>query len=166
MRRHVFLLGMPGCGKSSLAAFLGKETGVPVVDTDHEIEKLAGSSVSEIWNSIGENGFRALERSILFRTINGPSSLVSTGGGLPCFFDNMALMSEFDTVFLDLSEEVLLDRNQNRDLPLLREAENKMEAIRVLRSRRLFWYQAAPYIFDPELGQEQFLNFFKSHFLD
>ena len=156
---------MPGCGKSSLAAFLGKETGVPVVDTDHEIEKLAGSSVSEIWNSIGENGFRALERSILFRTINGPSSLVSTGGGLPCFFDNMALMSEFDTVFLDLSEEELFERNLNRDLPLLREAENKLEAIRALRAKRLNWYQASSHRFDPELGRERFLNFFQSHFL-
>lgn len=157
---------MPGSGKSSLASFLSKETGCPSIDTDREVEMLTGMSIPEIWSSLGEPGFRALERYVLFRVIVGPPAIVSTGGGLPCFFDNMALMSGFDTVFLDVAEEELHARNRHRDLPLFREGGDRLETLKSLRASRLSWYQAASFTFSKDQDQEAFLNFFKSYFLD
>ena len=87
---NIILVGMPGCGKSTVAAALGEVLGRPVVDTDAEIVHKTGTSIPDIFRRVGEEGFRAIESEVV-RAVgneNGGTpghtvgSIISTGGGV------------------------------------------------------------------------------------
>ena len=99
----IFLIGMPGCGKSTLGRALEDAGAAVFVDIDSEIEAACGMSVTEIFATLGENTFRRLETETLKRIASkhiqdGRRMIVSTGGGLPCHGDNMQLMLATGTV--------------------------------------------------------------------
>jgi shikimate kinase len=95
---HVYLVGMPGSGKSTAGRALAEVLGLPFVDLDQEIERVAGSPVAEIFRDRGEPGFRSLERAALERAAAGPPSVVACGGGVPLREDNRELMRSTGTV--------------------------------------------------------------------
>ena len=78
----VYLVGMPGSGKSTVGRELAGRLGVPFVDLDGEIERRAGRTVPEIFASDGESGFRALEAQELLRASSRDPSVVACGGGV------------------------------------------------------------------------------------
>src|ERR1700750_2431868 len=86
----VFLIGFMGCGKTTLGRKLASRMGYPFIDLDHVLEAKAGMTIAEYFNAFGEDAFRKLESEILKQTDYPENAIVSTGGGLPCFFDNMA----------------------------------------------------------------------------
>lgn len=98
----VFLIGYMGCGKSSLGRKLAKMTGMRFVDMDGEIEQREGASVSDIFQYEGEEYFRRTERALIEEIAQSEESLVvSTGGGVPTWKDNMERMNEVgQTVYL------------------------------------------------------------------
>ena len=79
---NVVLIGMPGCGKSSIGRLLAKETGMRFVDADAEIELLAGKSIPEIFAGEGEAAFRAMETAVLADVARGSGLVIATGGGV------------------------------------------------------------------------------------
>jgi shikimate kinase len=91
----LFLIGLPGSGKSTLAKELSKKLKYPFTDTDELICKKEGSSIEEIFINKGENNFRKIESDILKELVrtNG-NAIISTGGGTPCFFDNMEIINQ------------------------------------------------------------------------
>lgn len=100
-----------GSGKSKVADALGKILQLPVVHTDDLVEEKEGKSISAIFNSSGQEFFREQERVVLHSTISQTDLIVSTGGGLPCFFDNMDWMNENGiTVFLEANAGLLFHR--------------------------------------------------------
>jgi len=78
---HLFLCGLPGAGKSTLAPLLGQRLGLPAVDLDAEIEREAGASVAEIFAKEGEAGFRLREARALRALVAGPQKVIALGGG-------------------------------------------------------------------------------------
>ena len=78
---HVFLCGLPGSGKSTVAPLLAAKLGIPCLDLDQQIERGAGRSVPEIFAAEGESGFRAREAAALRAAANGPRSVIALGGG-------------------------------------------------------------------------------------
>ena len=112
MTTKVFLVGYMGCGKSTLARKLSRRTGVRAVDTDAEVERMEGASVGDIFRYEGEERFREAERRVLDEEIAGASfAVVSTGGGLPTWRDNMPCMNAVGyTVYLRRSPEQIARR--------------------------------------------------------
>lgn len=91
---RIFIVGMPGSGKSTLGRFLAKELGYTHVDTDHLIEEREGLPPGAIILKEGEKRFRELEREVLLDVLAMEDTVISTGGGLPVFSGNMDLMVE------------------------------------------------------------------------
>lgn len=101
-----------GCGKSTLARKLSRRTGVRAVDTDAEVERMEGASVSDIFRYEGEARFRELERSVVERlAAEEEACIVATGGGLPTWSDNMERLSKAGvTVYLRRSADKIAAR--------------------------------------------------------
>lgn len=112
MKAKIFLIGYMGCGKSTLARRLSRRTGIRAVDTDAEVERMEGASVSDIFRYEGEERFRELERAVVEHLAAADEPcIVATGGGLPVWRDNMALLSAAGlTVYLRRSAERIAAR--------------------------------------------------------
>lgn len=120
IERHIFIIGMPGCGKSSLGKRVAGNLGIPYVDTDQRIEQAAGCSVSQIFERYGEQAFRNAETNVLIQLTREPASIVSTGGGMIMRENNRAIMRNHGVIVLidRPLEEIMGDIKLNRR-PLL-----------------------------------------------
>ena len=118
-----FIVGYMASGKSTFGKELAKDKGLPFLDLDESVEFREGRSISVIFAKEGEEYFRKREREILHEICNEADEFVlATGGGTPCFFDNMDYMNQAGTtVFLNTSPLVIVDRlkRQRADRPLL-----------------------------------------------
>jgi shikimate kinase len=108
---RIFLIGFMGAGKSALGKGLAAELGLKFIDLDKEIEKHFGKDVSAIFASEGEDVFRDTESQKLAEAIEGDDFVMATGGGTPCFGDNMEQMNESGTtIYLKMSTDHLVQR--------------------------------------------------------
>ena len=110
--KPLFLVGYMGCGKSTLGRKLARRLGVDFIDTDALVEEREGASVADVFRYEGEERFREVERRVLDEVIAGASfAVVSTGGGLPTWRDNMPCMNAVGyTVYLRRSPEQIARR--------------------------------------------------------
>ena len=108
----LFLVGYMGCGKSTIGRKLARTLHLEFVDTDHRIEEREGATVIDIFHYEGEERFRTIEREVLEEVVaTGQAAVVSTGGGLPAWGDNMARMNEVGrTIYLKRSAENIASR--------------------------------------------------------
>ena len=96
---NIVLIGMPGCGKSTVAALLSKKTGKAAIDADKEIEKAAAMPIPDIFATQGEEGFRKWEAQVLAALGKQSSTIVATGGGCVTRQENYASLRQNGTVF-------------------------------------------------------------------
>lgn len=102
-----------GVGKSYLGKELAQQLGFAFADLDDEIEAKAGMSVAAIFEKMGETEFRKIEASCLRSFEDTQQIVVATGGGTPCFHENMDWMNEHGiTVYFSASPAVLASRLQ------------------------------------------------------
>lgn len=108
----LFLVGYMGCGKSTIGRKLARALGYRFVDTDSLVEEREGATVYDIFRYEGEGRFRQIEREVLEEVIAEASDVViSTGGGLPAWGDNMTRMNEVGrTIYLKRSAENIASR--------------------------------------------------------
>lgn len=143
----VFLIGFMGCGKSTKAKQLAHRLECPVIDLDAEIVLKTGKTIAEYFAEFGEDGFRNYESEML-KTYSYPENcVVATGGGLPCFFDNMEWMNaNGETVYLQMEPAQLVSRLHNRHKrPLIANMDDEqlLEFIKLkLLERNPFYTQA------------------------
>ncbi|HZJ80040.1 MAG TPA: shikimate kinase [Dysgonamonadaceae bacterium] len=109
--KRVFLVGYMGVGKTTIGKLLSKELGVQFIDLDKYIESRYRKTVPDIFAEKGEEKFRMIEREMLREVATFQDVLISTGGGTPCFFDNMDLMNQHGvTVYIKASAKQLVSR--------------------------------------------------------
>lgn len=111
LKRNVFLMGLPGCGKSTLGRAL-RDLGYEFTDLDEAVESRCGLSVADVIQRNGIDHFRRLEASELQRLIDSPQPrVIACGGGTPCHGDNMERMNRAGlTVRLECCRERLIHR--------------------------------------------------------
>ncbi len=161
--KNIYLIGMPSSGKSTLGKRIADALHYHFADTDKLIVREEGRSIADIFAQQGEAYFRDAERRIL-RTIRpGQSLVVSTGGGMPCFHDNMAHINATGvSIFLDVPVETLVARmlaHQADDRPLYRQADP--ELLTTLQQRyhdRLPFYSQAHITVTGETDEEEVLR--------
>jgi shikimate kinase len=131
--KNIFLVGMPASGKSSLGKILAQNMDLKFLDLDQIIVKKEVCTIEEIFRKKGEEAFRKIERKALMKTFSKKKPFVlATGGGAPCFFDNMELMSQHGiTVYLDVSLENLFQK-------LLRKGTEKRPLLKGLTKDQLY----------------------------
>jgi shikimate kinase len=120
--RSLVLIGMMGAGKSSIGRRLAARLELPFVDADTEIEKAAGMSISDIFDTHGEAEFRAGEARVIARLLESAPQVLATGGGAYMNADTRAVIAAKGiSVWLKAELDVLMRRIKRRqDRPLLR----------------------------------------------
>lgn len=146
----IYLIGLPGCGKSTLGKQLTQKLNIPFIDLDAEIEKSERMTVQEIFKLRGEPTFRKVESQLLKRLSSEEDQFVmATGGGSPVFFDNMEVMNGFgQTVFLDvpareIASRIIKSKKENRPLLAGLAPDELKDQIEFLRSQRINFYNQA-----------------------
>lgn len=111
MEFRFYLIGYMASGKSFLGRTVSEMLHLPFTDLDREIESIAGMTIPEIFSRKGESAFRKIESEALKKTGISSLTMVATGGGTPCFGDNMEWMNAHgETIFLDAPVEVIAER--------------------------------------------------------
>ena len=142
-----FLVGMPSSGKSTLGKIVARQLNLKFIDLDKEIVVREGMAIVDIFNTKGEEYFRELERKCLLDQIKLKKGFVlATGGGAPCFFDNMDQMNKYGvTIFLNISVDDLFNKLSKKGIqkrPLLKNLSNEglyLELENKLNDRRKFY---------------------------
>lgn len=137
----IFLIGLPGSGKTTLGMELANHLNIQFYDLDQEIEKAEKQTIRSIFAEYGEAHFRQLEYDHLRKIIEAAEEFVlATGGGTPCFFDNMEVMNiSGKTIFLNTSIQTIKQRLQQDSVrPLMQ--TNTLEE---LYKKRIKWYEQA-----------------------
>ena len=149
---RIFLTGYMGAGKTTLGKVFAREMNVPFIDLDWYIEeRFHNQSVN--CSPSGRSLFRELERNMLHEVGEFEDVVVSTGGGTPCFFDNMEYMNGCgQTVFLDVHPDILFRRlrvaKQQRPILQGKTDEDLRTFIVEALDKREPFYSQARYRFD------------------
>lgn len=145
---NISLIGMMGCGKTTVGKLLSERLCFTFVDTDELIIQKEGCSINEIFALKGENYFRKVEADILKSVLNSDNQIISTGGGIIKSELNIVLLKEKSKSFyLSADSESLYERVKNDfSRPLLKDCTK--DKIVTILSQRVLQYQKADYIID------------------
>jgi shikimate kinase len=144
----IYLIGYMGSGKSTLGRGLAEALGILWIDLDTEIESRYKISVPDFFSKYGENAFRDVEHKVLNDVASIPDIIVSTGGGVPCFHNNMELMNQTGlTIYLEATPALILTRigpyAWKRPLFQKMDGTDTLEKITEhLKSREMYYQQA------------------------
>lgn len=146
--KRIFLMGYMGAGKTTAGRELANQLELEFIDLDHYIQARYQKTVNQLFEEYGEAGFRDIERKMLHEVGDFENVIISTGGGTPCFYDNINHMNSVGTtLYLKASPEALSARlNTCKDKrPLIRdkdEAELYNFVVENLKKREPFYSQA------------------------
>lgn len=150
MTTKIFLVGMPGAGKTTFGKVLARELRWQFTDLDHEIERIEGKTVTEIFRKDGEPFFRAAEgRALKSLAATTQELVIATGGGAPCFHKNMKFMNDSGaTIFLNPSLDELEKRVKKENQRPLFHHTSVREKLEELYTRRIKHYRQAKITID------------------
>lgn len=135
----VFLIGMPGCGKTTLGRIAADRLGLKFVDMDSEIEKAEKRPISEIFSRDGEEYFRNIESETLKKELSGGGDkIISTGGGIVVREENIELLqnSGEEVVFINRPPEKIAEDIECSQRPLMKSGKDTIFRLYNERYRR------------------------------
>lgn len=128
----IFLIGFMGVGKTTLGKKLANALKLPFIDSDMALEQEFQLSINEYFEEFGEDQFRAKEQQWIQQLIKQPA-IISTGGGLPCFFDNLNEMKKKGLV-------IYLERPTKEIIQRLKQGKNKRPLIASKSDEELLFF--------------------------
>ncbi|MGD0852602.1 MAG: shikimate kinase [Acidimicrobiales bacterium] len=138
--RHLVLIGLPGVGKSTVAALLAERWATKAIDTDAIVAAAVGMSAAQFLRDEGEKSFRARELEALTAVLaDEHDSVIATGGGIVSTPQARAVLAEEFVLWLDCDDDVILARLGDVERPLL--AEDPSASLARLRAERESWYR-------------------------
>ena len=151
----IILVGYMGSGKTLLGKSIAETLGIRLINLDSEIERQTGMSVGQLFEQFGENHFRNLEKEYLSSFDVQESFVLATGGGTPCYNNQMEVLKALGTtIYLQCSNETLFSRlKHERDhRPLIAglSDEELRESIDVRMKQREAIYQLAQFTISEE----------------
>lgn len=151
MEKNIVLIGLMGCGKTTVAAILSNKLNKKLFDTDSLIIQDQNKSINSIFAEKGEACFRDIETKIVNQVSKESKSIISTGGGVVEKLENIDLLKKNGIVFyLKTAPETLYERLQHQsDRPLLK-TENPLETLKELLIKRENKYNLADYIIETD----------------
>ena len=158
----IYIIGYMGSGKTTIANELSNMLKLPYVDTDKEIQKKTNYTINEIFKKFDEIYFRKKEKEIL-TSIKG-NKIVSTGGGLPIYSDNMKYIKKNGiSIYLKTPIQILYNRlkNSSDNRPLIQNIKNSdlKKFINKQIKQREYFYKQANYILETkDLSKEEILR--------
>ena len=152
---RIYLIGYMASGKSFLGSLLAEKLGYEFIDLDYLFEERYRINVADFFEKYDEGIFRKIERSLLHETAGFDDVVVSTGGGTPCFFDNMDFIRQAGiSIYLNQSVTALVSRLKGvkRKRPLLKDTPlAELEAkVAAQLAQRAFYYNQAEMIISGE----------------
>lgn len=153
---RIILIGYMGAGKTTVGKALAQELNMPFYDLDWYIEERFRRTIPQLFAERGEDGFRELEKRVLHEVAEFEDIIISSGGGTPCFFDNIDYMNrQAQTIYLKASPEVLFQHLKmgKVERPLLKDKtdEELQQYIRSSLAQRESFYNKAHYTLDVSL---------------
>lgn len=165
----IFLIGMMGSGKSHWCKKLAKKLKCGAYDLDFLIETYEDQTISEIFGQFGETYFRKAEGKILRWFGEKKSYVVATGGGTPCFLNNMQWMNKNGiTIWIDEAVDVLVERlkPEKNHRPLIKDLtdEELKEFLNAkMKEREPFYSQAIYRLQNNKISDQSFAQIIKKH---
>jgi len=161
---RIYLIGYMGSGKSTLGKRLASRAGLQFIDMDHYLEERFYKTIPMIFAEEGEAEFRKKERKILEELSEFTDVIIATGGGAPCFFDNIDLMNKTGkTIYLNIDPKILADRllKSKTERPLIK-GKSKEELVsfidETLRKRNEFYKQAKYQVSLPDIDLDELMK--------
>ena len=140
---NIYLIGMMGTGKSTLAKIIAEIMNYRTLDSDDIIEQLAGTSISKIFAEMGEQEFRKLETQVLGQIAVQTRTVVATGGGIILSKDNWYYLRQGLTIWLDVPTPLLVDRlRSDTQRPLLQNVDLETKLSELLEQRRSLYQES------------------------
>ncbi len=148
----ISLIGMPASGKSTWGLKLAQELHYPFLDLDTYITRQKGKTIAQIFEAEGESVFRQIEQEALLEVFQSHKQLVlATGGGTPCFYDNIQTINEHSiSVHLQvplpiLAQRLLADSASHRPLYAHRSPADLLNFLEALWQKRAPYYRQAKF---------------------
>ncbi|MBW8333466.1 MAG: shikimate kinase [Prolixibacteraceae bacterium] len=166
---RIYLIGYMGCGKTTLGRKLAATLNLTFVDLDTFLEEKYFRTIPQIFKEEGEAEFRRKEQNVLHEVSTFDDVIVATGGGAPCFFDNMEVMNTTGfCIFLDVDTDSLVSRliHAKTERPIIKgkSLEELKLFIEEMMLKRRPYYEKARYILKgSEIKPEQVLEIVKNH---
>lgn len=165
---RIFLIGFMGCGKSTMGRALAASLNMTFIDLDTYLEERFFKTIPQIFAEEGEENFRLKERKVLEEVSAFDQVIVATGGGAPCFFDNMELMNQSGfCIFLDVEIDSLVNRliHAKTERPLIKgksPEELHLFIEGMMQKRRPFYEKARHILRGKDIYPEQVIQIIQS----
>lgn len=165
-RKNIVLIGMSGCGKTTIGEMLAESLKMDFADTDVIIERVEGRKIKDIFESDGEGFFRYLETKCAERVSELKNTVISTGGGMILKEENMNFLKKNSvTVYLKRSVESIKETMDASNRPLLADGVQKLYDME--KARGVLYEKYADLIVvnekSPEKAIEEILNYLKNN---